>query len=141
MKTNYSDIRDKIKQQPQWYDENGVPRYGKFHPDFCPDVYTDEVILLEISCQDCGKRFLVEMHWGFHLKVFDRHLESFTTKLRQWLKKNRKGWCPIHYGDPPWHNCVGDTMNCIDLRILEFWKRLDFEWKRLKKFEIKLEEE
>lgn len=140
MLARYEDIRAKIKERPKWYDDNGVPRYSAFSPELCPDIYADEVILLEISCQDCGRRFLVEMSWSIHRKVMDRHSENFTNRIRMWLKKEKKDWCPIHYGDPPPHKCVGDTMNCSDLRIVEFWKRAKFDWKRLKKFEIELEE-
>lgn len=28
----------------------------------------------------------------------------------------------FHYGDPPAHDCVGDTMNSEPVRILEFWQ-------------------
>jgi hypothetical protein len=27
----------------------------------------------------------------------------------------------IHYGDPPFHDCTGDTQNVDDLRVVEFW--------------------
>ena len=127
MLASYDDIRQKIKEDPQWYDENGVPRYSKFSPELCPDIYADEVVLLEIACQDCERRFLVEMHWGQHLKIFDRHHESLSNQLRRWLKQKKRGWTPIHYGDPPHHNCVGDTMNCYDLKIIEFWRRGKFD--------------
>jgi len=32
----------------------------------------------------------------------------------------------LHYGDPPRHGCVGDTMNCDDLEVLEVWHRPAF---------------
>lgn len=140
MLAKYEDIREKIKEEPQWYDENGTPRYAKFHPDLSPDIYANEVILLEITCQDCGELFFVEMDYNVNVKIFDRHLESFSNRLRKWLKEEKKSWCPVHYGDPPIHDCVGDTMNCNDIRIIEFWKRNMSGWKRIKKFEIKLEE-
>jgi len=144
MKNDFKDIRDKIKEEPLWYDENGVPRYAKFHPELSPNIYAAEVILLEIACQYCKKRFFVEMNW-VHYKSHPwyRHPESFSNRLRLWLENDRLGWCPIHYGDPPNHNCVGDTMNCIDIRIVEFWC-WDREglgvWKRRKDLEISLEE-
>lgn len=38
----------------------------------------------------------------------------------------------IHYGDPPNAGCcpAGPTMNCWDLRVLEFWHQHDHEWRR-----------
>lgn len=143
MKADYKDIRSKIKEEPLWYDENGVPRYAKFHPKLSPNIYADEVILLEIACQDCGKRFFVEMNWDpYHSIWYHRHSESFRNRLRIWLRIKRQSWCPIHYGDPPNHRCTGDTMNCIDLRIVEFWERgEDLGWKRNRHLEITLEKE
>lgn len=139
MKAKYEDIREKIKEEPLWYDQGGTPRYSKFHPNLSPDIYADEVILLEIACQDCGRRFFVEMDYSVHVKIFDRHMESFSNRLRKWLKEGRTNWCPVHYGDPPIHDCVGDTENCWNIRIIEFWKRGEFDWKRDKEFEIELE--
>ena len=42
MKANYADILIRIKEEPKWYDENGTPRYEKFHPSFSPDIYARE---------------------------------------------------------------------------------------------------
>lgn len=122
----YPDIRKRITEEPKWYDSNGVPRYDKFHPDLCPNIYADEVILLEIACQNCGKRFFVEMNWyGFSFSLGGKRIPSFKERLIRWKRKGKKsdGWAPIHYGDPPAHGCTGDTMNCYDLRIVRFWKR------------------
>ena len=120
MRENYSDILGRIKEPPTWYDANGTPRYGEFHPDKCPDIYSNQVALLEIACQDCGKTFLVEMHTG----IFDGKRTRPPTK-----------W---HYGDPPIHGCVGDTMNCEDLSVVQFWKREDaITWVRHTEFEGK----
>jgi len=115
----YHDIISRISEGPTWYDNNGVPRYGKFNPEQCPDIYTQAVGLFLITCQYCRKEFKVEMHsdfCGFRA----------TNPPSKW-----------HYGDPPIHGCVGDTMNCIDIEILEFWIKRDFseEWKRYKWFE------
>lgn len=105
MKHSFEDIRDSIPEEPSWYDFNGTPRYGRFHPDMCPDIYTRHVVYMRIECQCCRKEFLVEMHTGF----WEPH-----TKLPP------KEW---HYGDPPWHGCTGDTMNCTDVEVMEVWKR------------------
>jgi len=142
MLARYEDITSRIKEKPNWYDENGVPRYGIFKPDLTPDIYANEIVLLRIACQDCDKEFLVEMSWGYHQKIWDRHAESFSTRMREWIKKGedkKETWPPLHYGDPPIHDCVGDTMNCIDIEVIEFWKKEDFDWQRIKKFEIGLE--
>lgn len=139
MKASYQDIRNRIEKEPMWYDENGTPRYKKFHPDLSPNIYAREVILLKIACQHCHRRFLVEMNFGtFDLIKGD---SSFTEKLDLFIKsKKRKIIPPVHYGDPPIHGCIGDTENCYDLRIVEFWIN-KFEYKRIKKYEIELEKD
>lgn len=140
MLARYEDITAKIDMEPLWYDENGVPRYMTFTPELSPDIYAQEVILLAIACQHCHKPFLVEMSWSHHQIIFDRHSESFTTRVRKWNESDVKGWGPIHYGDPPIHDCTGDTMNCDDIKIIEFWKRDLTDWKRKAMNEINLEE-
>lgn len=140
MKAQYSDIRNKIKEDPQWYDENGVPRYEKFSPELSPNIYAEEVVLLEIACQACKRKFLVEMNWSKMDAIFRRlNRESFSTRMQQYLKSRDEHMFPLHYGDPPIHGCVGDTMNCCDLRVVEFHKRGDFDFERVKKYEIELE--
>jgi len=119
----YEDIVSRINEEPTWYDNNGVPRYGKYSPDRCPNIYAQVTGLFLIKCQYCNKEFQVEMHSD----IFGFRSTNPPTK-----------W---HYGDPPLHGCTGDTMNCIDIEVLEFWQRKDFgkEWKRLKSFEKKME--
>ena len=116
MKASYEDITSRIQESPTWYDEDGVPRYGKFSPEYCPDIYTNEVFLIRIACQDCGERFDVEMH---------SHIFEHIANPKE-----------LHYGDPPIHGCVGDTMNCEDLEILEAWHRKLLEgWARVSELE------
>ena len=111
MKHDYLDITSRITEQPTWYDSNGVPRYGEFTPDGCPNIYARQVFLLLISCQDCGEQFQVEMHSGWFGSV-DNPRE-------------------LHYGDPPAHGCVGDTMGCNGWRVLEVWGREnEIDWTR-----------
>jgi hypothetical protein len=101
MHENYEDIKSRIDEKPKWYDQNGTPRYEEFHPKYCPNIYSNQVILMLVECQDCGEKFEVEIHasiWG----------ERSSTPPRKW-----------HYGDPPAHGCVGDTMNCVDLEVWE----------------------
>jgi len=140
MKASYLDIKSKIKEEPLWYDENGTPRYEKFSPELSPNIYAEKVVLLEIACQDCKQRFLVEMNWSPMNMILDRHSESFSSNMRQYFKSRRESnYSPIHYGDPPIHGCVGDTMNCYDLRIVEFHKKDNLEFRRMKEYEIELE--
>lgn len=54
----------------------------------------------------------------------------------------------IHYGDPPRHDhhddCpAGDTMNCIDLRVIEYWTRKNEarDWCRVAELEIAFPQE
>ena len=120
MHSNYEDIKSRINELPKWYDSNGVPRYGKFDPEYCPDIYSEVVVLLKIACQDCGQQFEVELHSDFFSSI-------------KYPKK-------LHYGDPPIHGCVGDTMNCNDLEVLEVWQREGIgDWTRRSKLEGKIE--
>jgi len=134
MKGIYSDITKRIKEEPKWYDENGVPRYEEFHPRWCPNIYADEVVLMEIECQECGKRMLVELSWSKTEKIF-----SGKMSLEERIKKRL-----IHYGDPPFHDgdCIaGVTMNSIPIRVVQFWRRSKGRWKRIRKLEVSLEVE
>jgi len=146
MNASYEDIRKRIKEEPLWFDTNGVPRYDEFHPNRCPNIYANEVVLLEIACQRCGVRVKVEMNWdNFKRQLMGEPVPSFTERVRK-FREERTKFSPVHYGDPPFHGCVGDTMNCIDLRVLQFWKRSKsaksfFRWMRIKNYEIGLEKE
>ena len=120
MHAQYDDILSRIKEAPKWWDMNGVPRFDDFHPTLCPDIYTDYVGLFLIQCEGCHQRFRVEMHSS----VF-----------------NDKMWKPPakwHYGDAPRHGgCAGETMNCDEIAVLEFWHRETpgREWGRIEKLE------
>jgi hypothetical protein len=52
------------------------------------------------------------------------------------LIKNKQ----IHYGDPPNIGCcsAGPTENCIDIKVLEFWRRKMLDWERDSGLEIDL---
>ena len=133
MKSRYSDITSRIADSPKWYDINGTPRYDIFHPKLSPNIYAKQVVLMEISCQHCQKRFFVEMNWGMPEQLdeymkFGKHLERFEERIHH-----------LHYGDPPNHHCTGDSMNCEDLRIVEFWNNEDFKWKRLEQHEVTIQ--
>jgi len=116
MRESYDDIRSRIAESPVWYDQNGAPRYGTFTYKGCPNVYAVEIVLLRIACQACGQQFDVEMSGD----IFSR------------LGNPKE----LHYGDPPIHECVGDTMNCDDLAVLEVWYRSGTgDWERHSKLE------
>jgi len=131
MLRSYKDILSKISENPKWWDAHGVPRYCDFHPDESSNVYADEVALLRIACQSCLKEFDVELNWS-------EHSYNWTGQKFSPLSHEPK---LLHYGDPPNSGCcpAGHTMNCIDLRILEFWKRSKLSWERKSELEIELE--
>lgn len=126
---------------PLWWDENGVPRYFEHHPKLCPDIYADEVILLEVECQACLRKFSVQMSWGRRdqMEAVRRNPggDGPLPKLADVVRKHPE---QIHYGDPPHHeDCPsGPTMNVNDLRILEFWKRTAYGWARVVELEVNL---
>lgn len=133
MNQAYEDIKSRIKEVPQWYDDNGTPRYCKFHPDMLPDIYASESILLKIECQYCRKKFLVAMGWSKQDEFFGKKM-GFSEMLRI---KHIPG-----YGDPPIHGCIGDTETSDTLKIVEFWKKnfnTNYEWTRIKENEIEFE--
>ena len=146
MKEAYLDIIERIKQKPLWYDSNGVPRYEKFNVKMCPDIYAEEILLVEIKCQNCDETFLVELHSSNVDWNTSKTGQNYSTFLDKWLD-GKQDCCPVHYGDPPRHDykgdcAAGDTMNCIDLRIVEFWKHTSvMEWERISKYEIELEKD
>ena len=57
------------------------------------------------------------------------------------LMKTYPNYIP-HYGDPPNMGCcpAGPTMNCEDIKILEFWEMVDMRWVRVPELEIESEE-
>lgn len=111
---------------PTWLDENGTPRFSPHHPKLCPDIYATEVALLRISCQSCGAEYDVQMSWSLAGSILTAarlgdppDAQIAETSLSAMVRAGT-----IHYGDPPCDRCAaGATMNCWDLRVLEFWSR------------------
>lgn len=129
MNQYYADIIEKLGN-PAWFDENAVPRYCEFAPFKVANIYAQECCLLEIACQCCGHKFFVAMSWSNWDAV------RGIPKLSQSIYNKT-----IHYGDPPNTQCcpAGPTMNCVDLRVIEFWKDENFQWVRVPGLEIDLE--
>lgn len=148
MRATYDDIlalARELKREPLWFDENGVPRFAEHHPHLCANIYATTVVLLEISCQACGTEIRVQMSEYEGELLLRRRLYKGTNPPPT-LRDNVKDGT-IHYGDPPVHNgvngeyChVGCTMNCWDLRVIEFWTRgqTSVEWQREAEIEIAL---
>ena len=120
MNHDYADIRDLINKDPVWFDENAVPRYCEFGPKHVANIYADECVLLRIECQACGHEFgsgeMVSEAMGGH------------ASLALSMRIVRKG---IGYGDPPRGCCdVGATMTSESVKVLQYWHRVNHEWKR-----------
>lgn len=133
MVPDYDDILSRISEAPLWWDANGVPRWCEFHPTASSNTYAREVALLRIACQGCGREFDAEINWWEQSRHWNGdRMEPLSTPAR--LKE-------LHYGDPPNVGCcpAGRTMNCIDLRILQFWSRERVKWERCPELEIELE--
>jgi len=135
MLARYIDILDLTSEKPQWYDAVGVPRFCKFHPSSNHNIYAEEALLLEIACQGCGKKFKVSMEWHVMDMLIGR-----VDKLSERIKQDA-----IHWGDPPCFDCCsGATMNCYDLRVLEFWQRsadTRYSWVRVPELEVEFKED
>lgn len=121
MHVSYYDITSRIEENPSWYDGNGVPRYGEF--DHCQlDVYAEFVVYAEIACQSCAKRFRVAVDYPrYHFDSLGRIQIPDIEEIAPYF----------HYGDPPAHGCVGDTMNCVDVKTVQVWGHHERDWVRL----------
>jgi hypothetical protein len=124
---SYNDIK-KLAGEPLWYSEGGVPRYAEFQPNLC-GIYNRYVAFLRIACQACKREFSV----ASCIVLLDEHQLNIVMPMRQ-ERPEQDAWDLIgsfHYGDSPWHDCVGDTMNSVPLRIEQFWKReIPHDWTR-----------
>lgn len=133
MHRNYRDIISRIATPPLWFDEYAVPRYDKFTPRLCADIYAEEVGLLQIACQNCHTLFEVCMSSS----AYDRITRKGATLA------GAIGVGTVAYGDPPNVDCcpAGPTMSSDAVRVIEYWKREDFEWVREHGMEIALQDE
>ena len=112
MNVSYSDILDAaFPKLPLWWDRRGVPRFVEYAPGL-QSVYADQDVLLQVSCQGCGRLYEVGvcreqyMGGGFNPKFAVEQGHRF------------------YYGDPP-NNCceAGATMTAIPRRVIQFWMR------------------
>ena len=162
MHNSYEDIiilGSELGKEPIWWDENAVPRYCQFHPKEVANIYASEVCLLLIECQGCQFKFKVAMCFDKHHMImnfirlsflskglreeidkFSKDSEAYDKVCNDYSLKNRIVDKTIHYGDPPnYDKCCasGATMNCIDLRVLEYWtKDGQHNWVRDNQYEI-----
>lgn len=124
MHQGYEDIRSRISEEPSWFDEHGVPRYGEFSTKALANIYWREAVLAEIRCQACHEKFLVSMS-------FAPFLSRQTSSLEQDVRSGS-----LHYGDPPSGCCgAGASMNSEMVRVIQFWKRDVIEEKRVSELE------
>lgn len=120
MLRDYRDIRQRLGD-PLWWDDNGVPRYDAFAPGLC-GVYDRYIAFNLVGCQGCDRQFKITAV----ITSIDMARDKVTLPTEHSVGS-------FHYGDPPAHGCVGDTMNSVPLRVLEFWQKADpdrFEWRR-----------
>jgi hypothetical protein len=129
MKQNYRDIMDRIDEEPKWFDVFGVPRYEE--PLIPPHL------MGRIRCQSCHREFYVALvdevynrdpfeqlfsdnqstsnvvqDYEANTEVVNgiRVVKDVEAMLRGVHLSLAPNW---HYGDPPSHGCVGDTMNSL----------------------------
>jgi hypothetical protein len=123
MHVHYRDILDRIDERPKWFDDVSVPRFIEFSPDRLANIYSKEAALAEVSCENCGH--------VFHVALSD----SFGDKWTSLSDSIRLGW--VRYGDPPNIQCCdeGLSMGTVMRRILEYWRRDGFGWRRDSTFE------
>ena len=113
---------------PLWFDESGVPRFAKFHPDLL-GVYDRYAVLAEATCASCGKDMLValgrpKIEIGPCGTLVPYDLAGVIGLVEAWH-------------DPPRHDlpdggrCAGETMSCGRVRVVQAWEQGDdFEWRR-----------
>lgn len=136
MWAKYEDLTSRLGE-PLWWDEHGVPRYDPFDRKLVADIYAHEIALVEIQCQHCLRRFDVAFSYGPMQQVASPNLPSLSERVTD---------DTVHYGDPPrheapeGHGCPGESMNCNELRVLQFWRvSQKYDWHRLARLEVRLE--
>jgi len=132
MNNYFQDIVEKLGK-PKWFDDLGYPRYCDFSPDEVSNIYSTEVILLLIACQNCGTLFKVALNTsGYNLRTGQFH------SFKEWILDKS-----VYYGDPPNMQCcgAGPSMSSDSIKVLEFWEKSNdrpWDWTRNSKYEIDL---
>lgn len=113
---HYHDILSRISEEPTWWQEGGIPRYGPFDPKESTGIHCNEVVLIEIACQHCDRRFLVTVE-----------RDEIDRKLAQEIVDGEMGW-----GDPPNVQCcgAGPVDTSVPIRVVEYWARGHREYLR-----------
>lgn len=134
MNRDYADIRSRIPEEPQWFDEFAVPRYCAFSPREIADIYADECMLMEIQCQRCERPFMVAVS-SKRIDRLDLATKTYSPSLADRVKSRA-----LSYGDPPNVDCcaAGPTMNSIPVRVIEFWRKERFDWVREASLEVEV---
>jgi hypothetical protein len=138
MNNCYEDILQLTEREPIWFDEYAVPRFCEFSPKAIANIYADECALVLIQCQECHTEFQVafsESKVNIHKLLIQKALGRKMGTLAESIRSHA-----IHYGDPPNIGCcgAGATMNCDDIKVLQYFRRSRFDWKRDKRLEIDL---
>jgi len=130
MLNHYSDILDRINEDPQWFDANGVPRFCEAHPDNGSNIYAQKVAFYRIECQMCSHPFIVEFNTCSMDEVRFKMVYG-QDKDYVWDPEN------LHYGDPPNIGCcpAGPTMNSCPRELIALWERRNkphWDWVKTK---------
>lgn len=129
MRQFYEDIIEKAGP-PEWFDEDAVPRYGRFAPDRLANVYAREAALVRIRCRSCGQSFKVVLSRPNPSPVPALSIAELIT-IGQ-----------LSYGDPPNMKCCpkGAFSGSVAEKVLEYWCKSSPRkgWSRDPKFEIGL---
>jgi len=119
MHHDYSDIRNLTDADPNWFDENGVPRYCNFHPEHMANIYAAEAVLACIECQACKTQFHVAFsELNQKHKLWDENQGKRVAFLSDLIVARA-----LHYGDPPNIRCcdAGPSMNSVPVTVIEYW--------------------
>lgn len=123
----YQDIMYRAGQ-PQWFDENAVPRYGCFAPDRLANTYAREAALVRVNCRSCGTSFDVAFSWPSSSPVPRRSIAE------------RIPCGQLNSGDPPNVKCCvnGPYVGTIAKLVIEYWRKAGSHrsWIREKNHEL-----
>ena len=130
---DFSDITDRIAEKPQWWDENGVPRYSEFEPHRAANIYAVEVVLLDIARSMCLRRFQVALSGRG-----GAHRDENGVSLADRIHSGEIDFCdPPNYGN----RRDGASTDCFNPAVLQYWRRESpGDWERNSSLEIVLPE-